>query len=244
MPAPLRVLLVEDDFRLARLVKDYLVQHGFDVAIDKRGDTGLQRIVAEQPDLVILDLMLPGLDGLQVCQTARKQYAGPILMLTAREDDTDQVVGLELGADDYVKKPVEPRVLLARIRALTRRFEKNAAQEERERSAPEQLVFDSLCINQASQTVTLRGQPVDLTTNELSLLWILAGHGGQVVDRETLFRQSRGISYNGLDRSVDIAVSRLRKKLGDSAAKPWRIKTIWGQGYLFVKDAWHENQPQ
>lgn len=240
MSEPSRILLIEDDVRLAELIKAYLTKQGFLVTIEGRGDTGLERILAEQPDLVILDLMLPGMDGLTLCRRVRQDYAGPILMLTAREDDTDEVVGLELGADDYVKKPVEPRVLLARIRAILRRF---GILQENGKSEPgkiEELTFGGLHINQASQTATLGGLPVDLTSNEFSLLWILAQNGGRTMDRETLFQLTRGIVYDGLDRSVDISVSRLRKKLGDNTAKPWRIKTIWGQGYLFVKDAWDE----
>lgn len=233
-----RILLIEDDVRLAKLIKAYLAAQDLLVTIEGRGDTGLTRILTEQPDLVILDLMLPGMDGLSVCRAARQEYAGPILMLTAREDDTDQVVGLELGADDYVKKPVEPRVLLARIRAHLRRFDKNQQNSGGEPKKVEEMIFGSLHINQASQTVTLNGSPVDLTSNEFSLLWILAINGGRTLDREMLFRETRGIGYDGLDRSVDIAISRLRKKLGDNTNKPWRIKTIWGQGYLFVKDAW------
>ncbi|MBU1566475.1 MAG: response regulator [Proteobacteria bacterium] len=236
-----RILLIEDDERLAKLIKEYLVAQGFLVAIEGRGDTGSTRILTEQPDLVILDLMLPGMDGLTVCRTVRQEYSGPVLMLTAREDDTDQVVGLELGADDYVKKPVEPRVLLARIRALLRRFSQPQHNGRGESETVEELVFGSLRISQISQTVTLCGIPVDLTSNEFALLWILAVHGGRTLDREMLFRETRGIAYDGLDRSVDIAISRLRKKLGDNATKPWRIKTVWGLGYLFVKDAWDDN---
>ncbi len=234
-----RILLVEDDRRLAELIKDYLFHQGIMVSIEIRGDSGLRRIVDEQPDLVILDLMLPGLDGLTVCRLVRQRYQGPVLILTAREDDTDQVVGLEIGADDYVKKPVEPRILLARIRALMRRVGKSASFEEKDLRSLELLEFDSLSLNRSSQTVLLHGRPVELTTNEFALLWTLAINGGRTLDRETLFRETRGISYDGIDRSVDIAISRVRKKLGDSATKPWRIKTIWGQGYLFVKDAWN-----
>lgn len=233
------ILLIEDDIRLATLIKDYLSAQDFRVTIDGRGDSGAARIVKEQPDLVILDLMLPGMDGLSVCRNVRHGYPGPILMLTAREDDTDQVVGLELGADDYVKKPVEPRVLLARIRALLRRFCANTSHAGCQApEKPAELTFGTLHLNQAAQTVTLGGKPVELTCNEFNLLWILASHSGRVLDRDQLFRETRGISYDGLDRSVDIAISRLRKKLCDSATKPWRIKTVWGMGYLFVKDAW------
>ena len=241
MPETPRILLVEDDVRLAKLIKAYLAAQGFSITIEGRGDNSVTRIISEQPDLVILDLMLPGMDGLTVCRTVRREYSGPILMLTAREDDTDQVVGLEIGADDYVKKPVEPRVLLARIRALMRRFNQAVQPLHNEPEKREEMAFGCLRINKASQTVTLGDIAVDLTSNEFSLLWILAENGGRTLDREMLFRETRGIPYDGLDRSVDIAVSRLRKKLGDNTTKPWRIKTVWGFGYLFVKDAWDEN---
>lgn len=236
-----RILLVEDDLRLSELIQDYLSQQGFLVLTEPRGDTGLERIIAEQPDLVVLDLMLPGMDGLTVCRKARQDYDGPVLMLTAREDDTDQVVGLELGADDYVKKPVEPRLLLARIRAMLRRYDRASRTNSNSlyrASETEELVFDTLRLDKAAQEVSLAGKSVNLTTNEFFLLWTLASYGGHTLDRETLFKKTRGISYDGIDRSIDISISRLRKKLGDSTEKPWRIKTVWGQGYLFVKNAW------
>ncbi len=239
-----RILLIEDDTRLAELIRAYLSQHGFSVGIESHGDAGLGRIVEDQPDLVLLDLMLPGLDGLAVCRMARARYAGPIIMLTAREDDVDQVVGLELGADDYVKKPVEPRVLLARIRAVLRR-----AATDRELGGDgaedngDVLIHGALRLDRSARSATLGGAAVELTSNEFALLWILASHGGKAVDRETLLRQTRGVAYDGLDRSVDIAVSRLRKKLGDNPARPWRIKTVWGMGYLFVRDAWENDGP-
>ena len=237
-----RILLIEDDLRLAELIRAYLSQQGFDVAIETHGGAGLERILEEQPDLVLLDLMLPGMDGLSICRQARTRYAGPIVMLTAREDDVDQVVGLELGADDYVKKPVEPRVLLARVRAVLRRAAtvRGSGSETGEEGA-EVLTHGGLRLDRSARTVTLHGAAVDLTSNEFALLWTLASHGGKAVDRETLFRQSKGIPYDGLDRSVDIAVSRLRKKLGDNPSQPWRIKTVWGLGYLFVRDAWEND---
>jgi DNA-binding response OmpR family regulator len=238
MTASVRILLVEDDIRLSELIGDYLMQYGYTILTETRGDTGMKRIVGEYPDLVILDLMLPGMDGLDVCRRVRSAYTGPILMLTAREEDMDEVAGLEVGADDYIKKPVEPRVLLAHIRALLRRFGKTPVEGEADAGGPpvDELVFDSLVINRSSQHVTLSGRSVELTTAEFALLWFLASNSGQVLDRETIFKGVRGIPYDGLDRTVDIIVSRLRKKLGDNAAKPWRIKTVWGQGYLFVKD--------
>lgn len=228
-----RILVVEDDQRLSCLIRDYLKQQGFMVLTEDRGDSAVSRIRLEQPDLLILDLMLPGKDGLSVCQEVRGSYGGPILILTARDDDMDQVAGLEMGADDYVKKPVLPRVLLARIRALLRRFN-----PQPDLSAKDELQFQGLKISRAAHEVTLNGTVVDLTTNEFELLWALALNGGQVLSRDQLLGSLRGISYDGLDRSVDITISRLRRKLGDDAQQPRRIKTVWSQGYLFVKEAW------
>ena len=237
---PPRILVVEDDVRLATLIRDYLRQQGFRVEIEGRGDTAPERILAERPDLLILDLMLPGRDGLSVCQQIRAEYAGPILILTAREDDMDQVAGLEMGADDYVKKPVEPRVLLARIRALLRRMAPAApAPPPAEATAePDEIRYGELCIRRDAHAVALAGRNVVLTTNEFELLYMLAANAGRVLDRQSLYADLRGIDYDGLDRAMDVMVSRLRRKLGDDAHAPRRIKTIWGQGYLFVRDAW------
>ncbi len=232
------ILLVEDDLRLASLVSDYLGRQEYEIKVEHRGDTAVQRIVQLQPDLVILDLMLPGKDGFAVCREARHAYSGPILMLTAREEDMDQVVGLELGADDYVKKPVEPRVLLARIRALFRRSAPLPSQDR-----VTEMKFGALALFASSRTVTLSGDIVDLSTNEFDLLWLLASRAGDVLDRDLLYQQVKGIEYDGLDRSIDVAVSRLRKKLNDNPDQPCRIKTVWGSGYLFVSDAWDTDTP-
>ena len=235
-----RILLVEDDQRLAGLIRDYLELQGFEVLIEGRGDTAPGRILKENPDLLILDLMLPGKDGLAVCQAVRSEYHGPILILTAREDDMDQVAGLELGADDYVKKPIEPRVLLARIRALFRRMEKSADQNQTIAAfiPEEDIQFGGLRICRSSHTALLDNQPIELTTSEFDLLCLLSTNAGKVLDRDLMFSAMRGIDYDGLDRSIDIAISRLRKKLEIDPAEPKRIRTIWRQGYLFVKDAW------
>ena len=233
------ILLVEDDERLASLTREYLEKQGYTVSVEHQGDAATQRIIGEQPDMVILDLMLPGKDGLSICRDARAHYRGPVLILTAREDDMDQVAGLELGADDYVKKPVEPRVLLARIRALFRR----SAQAKKAKAgggSPRTLMFESLEINGASRTVLLAGKPIDLSTTEFDLLWLLASRAGEVLDRDFLCRSVKGVEYDGIDRSIDVAVSRLRKKMKDNPDQPFRIKTVWGSGYLFVGDAWQK----
>ena len=240
MQEQLHILVVEDDQRLAGLIRDYLNQQGYRTAVERRGDRAAQRILHEQPHLVVLDLTLPGKDGLTVLQQVRTDFGGAILILTAREDDMDQVAGLEMGADDYVKKPVEPRVLLARIRALLRRSSRGpgAFGQEPSDEPTESIAFGELAISRAARRVTLADQNVTLTTGEFELLWLLASNAGTVLDRETIFKVLRGMDYDGADRSVDVSVSRLRKKLGDDPVRPKRIKTVWSKGYLFVKDAW------
>ena len=228
-----RILLVEDDARLSALIQEYLQQQGLLVSIEHRGDLACQRIISECPDLVVLDLMLPGLDGLEVCKAVRPQYDGPILMLTARDEDIDQVVGLEIGADDYVTKPVQPRVLLARIRSLLRRSPRNSSGVNKN-----DVCYGRFRISVTAREAWLEERVLELTTNEFDLLWLLASHAGEVLTRDTILDQLRGIGYDGLDRSVDIRISRLRKKLADDTRRPFRIKTIRGKGYLFVKDAW------
>ena len=235
---PCRVLLVEDDARLAALVREYLEQHGFAVAIEVRGDRASARILRERPDIVVLDLMLPGCDGFEICRTVRTQFSGPILMLTARGEDIDQVVGLELGADDYVTKPVQPRVLLARIRALLRRGAPNHATPPVTADARD-LMFGTLAIRTSARDVRLNGHRIDLTDNEFELLCLLARQAGEVLSRDALLNTLRKIDYDGLDRSVDLRISRLRKKLHDDPAQPTRIKTIRAKGYMFVADAWY-----
>ncbi len=234
----IRILLIEDDIRLSTLIQEYLQQQAMTVTIEHRGDAACQRIVSEAPDLVILDLMLPGMDGLEICKAVRPKYPGPILMLTARDEDIDQVVGLEIGADDYVTKPVQPRVLLAHIRALLRRFPAQSSQEIPPKKSPDDIQYHHFRISTTAREVWLNGTALDITTNEFELLWLLASHAGEVLTRDTILDQLRGIDYNGVDRSVDIRISRLRKKLGDNTSRPFRIKTIRGKGYLFVKEAW------
>ncbi|PWQ93535.1 response regulator [Leucothrix arctica] len=232
------ILLVEDDKRLSDLMVEYLEKQGLKVAVEYRGDTAVKRIIDMQPDLVVLDLMLPGLDGLEVCRQVRPQYDAPILMLTAKDEDFDQVVGLELGADDYVIKPVQPRVLLARVRSLLRRIKPVSVVENAVASIPDSLVFGRLAINTASRSVMLSGSVLELTTQEYELLYLLASNAGQVLSRDAILTSLSGIEYDGLDRSVDIRISRLRKLLETDPARPTGIKTVRAQGYLFVADGW------
>jgi len=231
------VLLIEDDVRLSALVVEYLEKNGLDVETEFRGDTAVKRIIELQPDVVVLDLMLPGLDGFEVCKQARLAYNGPILMLTAKDEDIDQVVGLEIGADDYVVKPAQPRLLLARIRALLRRAS-TENQSGKLNTDIQELEFDSLTINKNSRTVKRFGAEINFTTTEFDLLWLLASHADNILSRDQISEALTGIEYDGLDRSIDIRVSRLRKLLHDDPTKPNGIKTVRGQGYLFVASGW------
>lgn len=229
------IMLVEDDQSLAEWFSDYLSENGYMVTIVTRGDVAIELIVEDQPDLVILDIMLPVKDGFDVCKSVRGTYNGPILMMTARDQETDEVLGLELGADDYVTKPVKPQVLLSRIKALFRRSELN---NEIPAGNDHILCFGKLHIDLAARNVEFDGAKVNISSNEFDVLCLLSKSAGHVVSRETLVTELRGIEYDGFDRSIDILVSRIRKKLNDDAQNPYRIKTVWGKGYLFVKDAW------
>ena len=235
-----RILIVEDDERLASLTRDYLQNNGLTVSIESHGGAAVERIRKEQPDLVVLDLMLPGEDGLSICRRVRPQYSGPILMLTARTDDMDQILGLEMGADDYIGKPVQPRVLLARIRALMRRvIEKNQplVGADPVSEGPVRVQFNELIIDRSMREAWLSGNTVDLTSAEFDLLWLLASNAGRVLSREEIFTALRGIEYDGQDRSIDVRVSRIRPKIGDDPIHLLRVKTVRSKGYLFVKEA-------
>ncbi len=228
------ILLVEDDARLAELTGRYFEQNGLSVAVEPRGDNALARFQQVRPRVVLLDLMLPGRDGLTICRELRQLFDGPILIFTAKDADIDQVIGLEAGADDYVAKPVEPMVLLARTRALLRRLE-----SRRSAGVPTpDIVLGGLRVSEASHRVWLDGEEVALTTQEFELLLVLAQRAGSILSREDLFKLTRGIDYDGLDRSIDGRISKLRRKLKDDALSPKRIRTIWGKGYLLVPDAW------
>lgn len=229
-----QILIVEDDERLAELTREYLESNGLCVSVEGDGALAAARIIAEQPDLVILDLMLPGLDGLQVCRLLRDDSAGlPILMLTARDDSHDQVLGLEMGADDYVTKPCEPRVLLARVRTLLRRSSLSEPQV-----ANDQIIMGNLCIDLSERSVSWREQAVELSSGEYNLLVVLARHAGEVLSRDQILQRLRGIEFNGTDRSVDVAISKLRRKFDDHAGEARKIKTVWGKGYLFSRSEW------
>jgi DNA-binding response OmpR family regulator len=222
------ILVVEDDTSLAEWISDYLLDHDYEVTVASQGDYALDMIAEELPDLVLLDVMIPVKNGFDVCKEARGFYSGPILFMTACVEDGDEIQGLEMGADDYLTKPIRPQVLLARIKALLRR----ANDEE----PKQQLVFGALVLNATAKTVTVYQQALGLNDNEFDVLWLLALQAGKVVSRIDLVSQLRGIEYDGLDRSVDIRVSRLRKKLQEAQDQPYKVKTIRGKGYLFCRD--------
>jgi two-component system OmpR family response regulator len=223
-------MLVEDDARLAALVTEYLSGYEFAVQVVARGDQALARFADIAPDIVVLDLMLPGLDGMVVCRQLRAVSAVPILILTAREDSYDEVSGLEQGADDFLNKPVQPRVLLARLRALMRR--------SGSRPPPDNLplVFGALTITPSERSVTWRGEPCVLSNTEYKLLMVLANSAGQVLSRDALLKKMRGIEFDGLDRSIDNCISKLRRRFDDANSE--KIKTVWGEGYLFSPSGW------
>ncbi|MFT5759035.1 MAG: DNA-binding response OmpR family regulator [Alteromonadaceae bacterium] len=228
------ILLVEDDLRLANLIAKFLEQNGFQVSMLHQGDTVVDFIKKNTPDLIILDVMLPKQDGFTVCRRIRDSYIHPIIFLTAKDSDFDHVLGLEIGADDYIIKPVEPHVLLARINMLLRRKKHSS------KISMGHLKFGELNIHKMSRQVSLSSQSIELTSHEFELLWLLASNAGEPQSREYIHKQMIGREYDGLDRSVDVRISRLRKKLGDCTENPYRIITVWGKGYLFSSSAWEE----
>jgi two-component system OmpR family response regulator/two-component system response regulator RstA len=221
------ILLVEDDLELASLVVSRLEREGYEVAHVTDGAVARDTILSTSPDVVLLDVMLPSLDGFAVCRAVRASYRGVIVMLTARDEDADEVLGLELGADDYLVKPVRPRVLVARIRAHLRRA-----------AAPiqsDQLhTHGHLRVDAQRREVHLAGVRVPLTTTEFDVLHYLVARAGEVVSREALYDDVFGSSWDGMDRAADVYVSRLRQKLGDDPKAPEYLKTVRGAGYLFA----------
>jgi len=230
-----KVLLVEDDARLAELVSEYLERYGFAVACVLRGDLAMQAIAREKPDVVVLDLMLPGLDGMDICRQIRRQSALPVLILTARGELADQVAGLEVGADDYMLKPVEPRLLLARLRAILRRSAAGTPA-----AAGNSIRYGALQVDVAARSVRWKGKEVDMKTGDYNLFIILLNAAGTVLSRDQILQQWRGIDFDGLDRTVDVSISRLRRHFDDDAAEPRKIKTVWARGYLFNPIAWED----
>ena len=231
-----QILVVEDEKEVAELVRDQLIAAGYSVAVAGDGASALRLLDTPPADLVILDWMLPGLDGLEVCRRIRARGNTPILMLTARAEEVDRVLGLEVGADDYLTKPFSMRELLARARALLRRVElmtQQTPEEGEQKAASAVLVLGDLRIDVAGRAASLRGTPLELTPKEFDLLHLLARQPGRAYSREYLLQRIWGIDYGGIDRTVDAHIVRLRKKLGPFGN---RLVTVWGVGYKLRAD--------
>jgi DNA-binding response OmpR family regulator len=227
---PLKVVLVEDDERLARLTAQYLGTHGVETVIVARGDQALAEILRVRPHVVLLDLMLPGVSGLEICRRVRERLDVPIIMLTAKSEEADRVMGLEGGADDYVSKPFSSREVLARIRAQARRA--------RGASGPRKALIQvgPLTIDTTTVSATLNGRRLSLTTHEFALLRVFAERAGRVLGREQLLELIHGSADEAFDRSIDVHISRLRHKLEDDPRSPKLLKTIRGLGYILAAE--------
>ena len=221
-----RVLVIDDDERLNALLTEYLGQFGFAVRAVAHPEEGLRALKVDPPNIIVLDLMLPGMDGLAVCRKIRTTSRIPILMLTARGDVTDRILGLELGADDYLSKPFEPRELVARLQAVLRRGAGSAGEDV--------IRVGALELNRETCSARLAGRPLALTTAELELLGLLMRNRGRVLSRDRILDETRGIDWEAYDRSIDVLVSRLSQKLGDDARRPVFIRTVRGTGYSFI----------
>ncbi len=223
------LLLIEDDRKLHELLRDYLELFGFELHATDSPEEGLQMVRTLRPDLVLLDVMLPGMNGFEVCRRIRQDSDIPVIMLTARGDVSDRVAGLELGADDYIQKPFESRELVARIQTVLRRMGR------RQESAEQQ--YGRLVVDFDARSARLDGTDLGLTTNEFNALALLVRNPGKVQDRDALLHELRGLDSDNFNRSVDITMSRLRHKLQDDPKSPEFIKTIWGAGYMFIHRA-------
>ncbi|MFV4847588.1 two-component system response regulator RstA [Edwardsiella tarda] len=236
-----RIVFVEDDPDVGQLIAAYLGKHDIDVTLEPRGDTALETITRLKPDLALLDIMLPGKDGMSLCRDLRPLYNGPIVLLTSLDSDMNHILSLEMGANDYILKTTPPAVLLARLRLHLRQHatpqpEASHAPSPSARLNP--LTIGQLYIDPVNRAVRLAADEVHLSTSDFDLLWELATHAGIIMDRDALLQNLRGVSYDGLDRSIDVAISRLRRKLHDTGPEPLRIKTVRNKGYLFAPHAW------
>ena len=220
------LLIIDDDEKLNRLLKKFMADFGFTVHAATHPEDGFKKIRRFSPDLVILDVMLPGMNGFEVCKKIRQFSTVPIVMLTARGELMDKVVGLELGADDYLPKPFEPRELVARIQSVLRRTQNIGKSQVQ--------TYGRLTMDFAGRKIQLDGEPVILTTNEFTALALLVKNAGRVMDRDEILQTLRGMDSDAFNRSVDITMSRLRQKLKDDPKDPAFIKTVWGAGYVFV----------
>ncbi len=229
MAGPQRILVVDDEPHIVELVRYNLLQEGYDVATAGDGEAALTRVRTERPDLIVLDIMLPGVDGLQVCRRLRAESSVPIIMLTAKGGEMERVVGLEIGADDYVAKPFSPRELVARVRAVLRRRVREIPP-----AAQEPIRVGDLYLNPATHEVALGGRPVELTAREFELLRLLMRHPNRVFTRDFLLEHLWGFDFYGSTRTVDMHVSRLREKIEDDPARPTYIQTVRGVGYKLL----------
>lgn len=227
------IVLVEDDQELAQWIADYLRVKQFEVKVYGDGKQAYDALSRDLPDLIILDGMLPSMDGLEICKLVRLNSNVPIIMLTARDEEIDEILGLEMGADDYITKPVRGRLLESRIKSLLRR-----TQVADTSMASQHITLGTLEICKSDLSVHLHGVSMKLSSKEFEVLWLLAQNAGRVVSREMLSQQLRGFDYDGFDRTIDLRISRLRKKLLDDATEPYKIKTIWGKGYLLATEVW------
>ncbi len=223
------ILVVDDEPKIVQLARDYLEKSGFKVLTSGDGQQALAITRQEHPDLIVLDLMLPGMDGLDVCRAIRRESDVPIIMLTARAEETDQLIGLELGADDYITKPFSPRALVARVRALLRRAGGNLLQQETIR-------IGDLELDLRRKQLSLKGEIIHLTRSEFLLLETLVKHPGQPLSREQLLEKLHGVVFDGVDRSVDSHIKNLRRKIEPDPADPIYIQTVYGFGYKFQGD--------
>ncbi len=235
---PNRILFVEDDPELAELIGGFLRSFEFTVDLEREGSGVVESVRENPPALVLLDIMLPGKDGLTICRELREFYSGPIILLTSLNSDMNQILGFEIGASDYVLKTTPPSVLLARIRAQLRQSQGASAPAAAPVSDKNTLNFGKLVIDCKNRTASYRAESLALSTGDFDLLWELASHAGEILSRDHLLRKLRGIEYDGVDRSMDVAISRLRRKLADDPDDPRKIKTIRHRGYLFATDIW------
>ncbi|MDN3609904.1 response regulator [Vibrio ostreicida] len=231
------LFIVEDDTKLRTMLEEYFSRQEFEVTVFEDGVEALEPIIKQQPDILLLDLMLPCMDGLTVCRKIRSEYCGKVLMLTASDDDFDHVAALEIGADDFVNKPIKPRVLLARMRMLLRRPVSNEQSAVGSKTS-NLLCYGQLTLNHSRKLCLFNDVEIGMSDSDFDLLWILASSPDEVLSRDVLTRALRGIEYDGLDRTIDNKVVSLRKKLGDSSSAPKRIITVRSKGYLFVPDHW------
>ncbi|CAG1003240.1 Alkaline phosphatase synthesis transcriptional regulatory protein PhoP [Anaerolineales bacterium] len=228
------ILVVEDDQPILDLITKYLTAEGFTVYGALDGPNALKQARAVKPDLIVLDVMLPGIDGLEVCRRIQQESDVYVLMLTARAEEVDKVVGLSVGADDYLTKPFSPRELVARVKAILRRSRKRGARDESDLPERQGLYFDDLSINPETRQVVCNDKPVELTQREFELLYALAEQPGRVFSRDQLLERVWGHDFAGIDRVVDVHIGILRKKLEDDSANPGLIQTVRGVGYKFV----------